>query len=67
MSIPSHYRLPITNHNRRKTLKARLRRLIDSSDASNGQKVFLKSCLVSLVQEYAELWECRTPLSKMDK
>lgn len=67
MSIPSHYRMPVTNHNRRKKLKERLKRMIDTSDASGGQKVFLKANLMSLMQEYAELWECRTPLSKMEK
>ena len=59
MSIPAHYREADINKNRRKKLKERLNRLIDNSDASGSQKVFLKQNISSLIQEYAELWECR--------
>ncbi|ENQ9598406.1 hypothetical protein ACS6OG_02295 [Enterobacter hormaechei subsp. hoffmannii] len=59
MSIPSHYRQKNVNKNRRSKLKERLKNLIDKSDASNGNKVFLKQNIASLMQEYAELWECR--------
>ncbi|MEE8729775.1 MAG: hypothetical protein SOI28_05620 [Rahnella inusitata] len=59
MSVEFQYRNPTGNKNRRKKLKDRLKRMIDNSDASGGYKVFLKQNLVSIMQEYAELWECR--------
>lgn len=66
ISPNSHYRDPNTNRNRRRKLKDRLKNLIDKSDMTGGQKCFLKESLMPLMQEYAELWECRTPLSQME-
>jgi len=60
MTIPAHYKNQATNKNRRKEMKERMKRMIDNSDASGGYKVFLKQNLISIMQEYAELWECRT-------
>lgn len=59
MSIPNNYRRQPTNKNRRQTLKDRLKRLIDNSSVSGSEKVFLKQNLLSILQEYAEVWECR--------
>lgn len=65
MSIPSHYRQDGVNKNRRKKLKERLKRLIDNSDASSSNKSFLKQNISTLMQEYAELWECRNGREEM--
>lgn len=59
MGISKHYKYDPTNKNRRKKLKERAKRLIDNTDMPGNQKVFLKLSLISLLQEYAELWECR--------
>ncbi|WP_261153869.1 hypothetical protein [Serratia ficaria] len=59
MAIPRHYRHPDINRNRRSTLKERMKRLIDNTDLQGGQKAFLKQGLAAILQEYAELWECR--------
>ncbi|MBN5183231.1 hypothetical protein JY469_21630 [Serratia marcescens] len=59
MAIPRHYRHPDINRNRRSKLKERMKRLIDNTDLQGGQKVFIKQGLAAILQEYAELWECR--------
>lgn len=59
MTIESHYKDATTNKNRRKKLKERFKRFIDNSEMAGNQKVFLKQNLMEMMQEYAELWECR--------
>lgn len=59
MSISQHYKYDPTNKNRRKKLKERAKKLVDKMDMPNNQKVFLKQSLMSILQEYAELWESR--------
>ncbi|CFR14706.1 Uncharacterised protein [Yersinia frederiksenii] len=59
MAIPSHYRNTKTNKNRRDTLKERFKRIINNADMPGNQKVFLTQNLMVIMQEYAELWECR--------
>lgn len=59
MSVQYQYHDPVTNRNRRKKLKERMRRLVDKADMPNNQKVFLKLSLSSIIEEYANLWEVR--------
>ncbi|HGM4941607.1 TPA: hypothetical protein ACKPW5_001028 [Serratia marcescens] len=59
MGVEWQYRNPVSNKNRRKKLKDRMKRLIDNADLQGGKKVFLKQGLAEIMQEYAELWECR--------
>ncbi|EKN6013188.1 hypothetical protein DVQ57_00795 [Yersinia enterocolitica] len=59
MAIPYHYRNAKINKNRRSTLKERFKRIINNADMPGNQKVFLTQNLMGIMQEYAELWECR--------
>ncbi|MBH3138789.1 hypothetical protein I5M99_18450 [Serratia marcescens] len=59
MGVEWQYRNPVSNKNRRKKLKDRMKRLIDNTELQGGKKVFLKQGLAEIMQEYAELWECR--------
>lgn len=60
MAIPNNYRQSGTNQNRRRTLKDRMKRVIDNSTMPGSEKVFVKQQIMSIMQEYAELWECRS-------
>lgn len=60
MAIPNNYRQSGTNQNRRRTLKDRMKRVIDNSDIPGSEKLFIKQQIMSIMQEYAELWECRS-------
>lgn len=60
MAIPNHYRQSGTNQNRRRTMKDRMKRVIDNSSMPGNEKVFVKQQVMSIMQEYAELWECRS-------
>lgn len=62
MAIPRHYMQKNINKNRRKKLKERMKRVIDNSSIAGSEKVFIKQALSSILQEYAELWECRNTL-----
>lgn len=50
-----------TNKNRRKEMKDRVKRYIDNSSMRGDEKVFVKQVILSIMQEYAELWEHRLP------
>ena len=57
--VPPYRRQQNTNKNRRHKLKERMARLIDNSSLRNDEKAFLKPLLVSILREYAELYEYR--------
>lgn len=61
-SIPNWYkRGDNTNKNRRQTMKDRAKRIIDNSSMPGNEKLFVKQAILSIMQEYAELWEHRLP------
>lgn len=49
------------NKNRRREMKDRVKRYIDNSSMPGSEKVFVKQVILSIMQEYAELWEHRLP------
>ncbi|UYL84959.1 hypothetical protein pEaSNUABM56_00257 [Erwinia phage pEa_SNUABM_56] len=42
-------------------MKDRVKRYIDNSSMPGSEKVFVKQAILSIMQEYAELWEHRLP------
>jgi len=59
MGIPRHYKFDPTNRNRRRHLKDVIKREINNSSLIGDKKNFLRGYILSVMQEYAELWEAR--------
>lgn len=59
MGVPAYRCVPNTNRNRRKLLKERMLRYINNSSLPPSEKNFIKPLLLSILQEYAELYEVR--------